>query len=425
MSGTRLLRRPRHLLPVAFSLLAVLLVLAGGYAGWALTRTPPAPALQLRLPATLAVAPGTPPAIPAPAQGSWDLTSSDGGRLASHDAGVATPIGSIAKVMAALVALQRMPLTGTDAGPTYTITAQDVALYRESVAQNGSSLFVSTGERFTERQMLLALLLPSADNLAETLGDWVAGSDAAFVAEMNAEADALGMRATHFADVSGLSDQTVSTPADLVTLGEAVLANPVLAGLVATRSAVMPDGTRVDNLDTDLASVPGWLGIKTGSTPAAGGCLLFAAEHPSPVGSPQPEVQVVGAVLGQPLQGGGFGTGAVLATAAGMVRAAFGAYATVTPARIALPADPGRLRSAWGTSAGLRATRPSGLRSAVVRRGAALRLSAVALRPSGRVRAGTGVARVTGSIAGTTVVTWTLDALPGLGEPSWPWLLTH
>lgn len=420
------IRLPRHLLPVAFSVLAVLVLLGGGYAGWALTRTPPPPALHLRLPATLAAAPGAPPAIPAPSQGSFDLLSSDGGRLASRGADVPTPIGSIAKVMACLVALQKMPLSGTEPGPTYTITGEDVALYRQSVAQNGSSLFVTVGERFTERQMLLALLLPSADNLADTLGDWVAGSDAAFVAEMNSEAQRLGMGQTHFADVSGLSAQTVSTPADLVTLGETALANPVLADLVATQSAAMPDGTRVENLDTNLRSVPGWLGIKTGSTPAAGGCLLFAAEHRAPLGSAQPEVRLVGAVLGQPLAGGGFGTGAALATAAQLVTAAFDAYATVTPSTLSLPPDPGSIRSSWGTSAGLRAFHSTGLPSLVVRRGTALALSAAAVHPSGdRVEAGTVVGRVTGRIAGTTVVTWTLRALAGLGEPSWQWLLTH
>src|SRR5207302_1877705 len=114
-----------------------------------------------------------------------------------------------------------------------------------------------------------------------------------------AQAIALGMRQTHFADPSGFDPATVSTAADLVRLGRAVLAVPALADIVATRQATLPDGTQLRNLDTLLDTEPGWLGIKTGDSDAAGGCLLFAARRP-PSGSSGPPVEVVGAVLGQP-----------------------------------------------------------------------------------------------------------------------------
>jgi len=151
------------------------------------------------------------------------------------------PIGSIAKVMTALVVLHQQPLTA--AGPTYTITDQDVGFYDQAVAEDGSSLPVVSGEQFTERQLLLALLLPSANNIADTLAVWVARSEAAFVTELNAEAKTLGMTRTVFADASGFSPQTVSTAADLVKLGQAALADPTLATLVAAQTALMPDGS--------------------------------------------------------------------------------------------------------------------------------------------------------------------------------------
>jgi D-alanyl-D-alanine carboxypeptidase (penicillin-binding protein 5/6) len=420
--------RRRWLLPLIFSVIAALVLAAGVLAGVRVLGTPPPPRLDLGLPATLAVAPGSAPAIPLPATGSFDLLSSDSGQLAAVAPTMALPIGSIAKVMTALVVLQHEPLTGDGPGPTYTITGRDVALFDQVVAENGSSLPVVSGEQFTEWQLLLALLLPSANNIAETLAVWVAGSQTAFVTDLNTEAQTLGMAQTFFADASGYSPQTVSTTADLVKLGQAALADPTLADLVATQSAVMPDGSTLQNLDTDLATVPGWLGIKTGSTSQAGGCLLFAAKHAGPLGG-SPEVTAVGAILGVVTPDGAVNEelAGALSAAAAAVNAAFGAYRTVDPGTLTPPALSGALRSAWGTSAPLQATFEGGAASVEFRVGATLRLSStvVAVPDASTVVAGTIVARVTGRVGGTTVATWEVSATGALGQPTWQWLLTH
>jgi D-alanyl-D-alanine carboxypeptidase (penicillin-binding protein 5/6) len=328
--------------------------------------------------------------------------------------------------MTALVVLHQYPLTG--AGPTYTITGQDVAFYDQVVAEDGSSLPVVSGEQFTERQLLLALLLPSANNIADTLAVWVAGSEAAFVTELNAEAKTLGMTSTVFADASGFSPQTVSTAADLVKLGQTALTNPALVALVAAQSAVMPDGSTIQNLDTDLTTAPGWLGIKTGSTSQAGGCFLFAADHPGPLGG-SPEVTVVGAVLGVVTPDGALDEelAGAMSAAAAAVKAAFEAYQTVDPGTLTPPALSGAIRSAWGTSAHLQATFERGLSSIEFRVGATLRLSATQVTglAASTVGAGTVVAHVTGRLGGTTVATWKVSATGDLGQPSWQWLLTH
>jgi D-alanyl-D-alanine carboxypeptidase (penicillin-binding protein 5/6) len=420
--------RRSRLLAVGFVVLAVLVLGAGALAGVKLLRTPPPPRLHLGVATALAVAPGPAPSIPLPAAGSFDLVSTDAGQLADLAPDTVWPIGSVAKVMTALVVLEQKPLTGDDPGPTYTITAQDVAFYRQVVAEDGSSLFVSTGEQFSERQLLLALLLPSANNIADTLAVWVSSSQDAFATDLNSEAQTLGMAQTHFADASGYSPQTVSTAADLIKLAQAALANPVLAGLVATPSAVMPDGTTVQNLDTDLGSVPGWLGIKTGSTPQAGGCLLFAAQHAGPLGG-SPEVRVVGAILGQVEAGGNLDQelAEALNGAAAAVKAAFQAYTTIDPSKLAPPSLLGTLRSPWGSSTQLQATFESGASAVEVRVGATLRLSGTEvshLDPTA-IKAGTVVAHLTGRIGGTTVATWSVTATGGLGQPSWGWLLTH
>jgi D-alanyl-D-alanine carboxypeptidase (penicillin-binding protein 5/6) len=420
--------RRQWLLPLTFSVIAALVLGAGALAAVRVLGTPPPPRLDLSLPATLAVAPGVAPAIPLPATGSFDLVSTDRGQLAAVTPTAVLPIGSIAKIMTALVVLRQQPLTGDGPGPTYNITGQDVGFFNAVVDENGSSLRVVSGEQFTERQLLLALLLPSANNIADTLAVWVAGSETAFVTDLNAEAQALGMTQTSFADASGFSPQTVSTAADLVKLGQAVLANPTVAGLVATPSAVMPDGSTIQNLDSDLATVPGWLGIKTGSTSQAGGCFLFAADHRGPLGG-SPEVTVVGAVLGVVTPDGAVDEelADALSAAAAAVDAAFGAYRIVDPSTLTLPALSGALRSAWGTSAPLQATFKGSASSVEFRVGATLRLSATAVPDlaASTVGAGTVVAHVTGRLGGTTVATWNVTATAGLGEPSWEWLLTH
>jgi D-alanyl-D-alanine carboxypeptidase (penicillin-binding protein 5/6) len=413
---------------VGFAVVAALVVGAGALAAVRLVRTPPPPNLHLRLAATLAVAPGPAPAIPLPTTGSFDLVSSDGGQIANLAPTTVVPIGSIAKVMTALVVLKAKPLAMGQSGPNYTITDQDVAFYDQVVAGDGSNLPVTAGEQFSERQLLLALLLPSANNIAETLAVWVAGSQPAFIAELNSEAKALGMTQTSFADASGYSPQTVSTASDLVKLGQAALANPALAYLVGSPTATMPDGTTIHNLDTDLGTVPGWLGIKTGSTPQAGGCLLFAAEHTGPVGASS-DVQVVGAVLGQTTPGGTLDDelGLALTEAATAVKAAFEDFPTIVPASLKLPALSGTLRSAWGTSTGLQASFKSGLASVEVRIGSTLELltSQVPHLDPTAVASGTVVGHVTGSIAGVTVATWEVSATGDLGQPSWQWLITH
>jgi D-alanyl-D-alanine carboxypeptidase (penicillin-binding protein 5/6) len=190
----------------------------------------------------------------------------------------------------------------------------------------------------------------------------------------------------------------------------------------------MPGGSTIQNLDTDLATVPGWLGIKTGSTSQAGGCLLFAADHPGPLGG-SPEVTVVGAVLGVVTQGATLDEelSTALKAAAAAVTAAFGAYRSVDVGTLAPPALSGALRSAWGTSTQLQVTPEGSATSAIFRVGASLRLSATAVPDlaASAVTAGTVVAHLTGRLGATTVATWEVTATGGLGQPSWQWLLTH
>ncbi|MGC8460368.1 MAG: D-alanyl-D-alanine carboxypeptidase family protein [Candidatus Dormibacteria bacterium] len=239
--------------------------------------------------------PGVSQSIPVATTGGEDVVLSDGRSLLSSHVHTPFPTGSVAKVMTAYLVLTAHPLTATSQGPTLVMTSRDVGFYTSTVREDGSNVPVQLGEHLTERQLLLGLMLPSANNLALTLGVWVSGSEAQFVQLMNATAARLGMVDTHFADPSGYSPNTISSAADLVILGTHAMALPSFRSVVSTVSTPFPVVGTLTNLDEYLGVIPGWNGVKTGWTGAAGGCLMFSATR-YVEGHAE---TVVGAVLGQ------------------------------------------------------------------------------------------------------------------------------
>jgi D-alanyl-D-alanine carboxypeptidase (penicillin-binding protein 5/6) len=219
------------------------------------------------------------------------------GVVAGPDARRQVPIASVAKVMTAYLVLRDHPLSPGQQGPDIVVQAAEAAAYPAEVRSGESLVSVTAGERITERQALEALLLPSADNMAWILARWDAGSQARFVARMNAAARALGMTATRYTDPSGLAASTVSSAADQVVLGTAAMRQPALAAIAAMRSAVIPVAGLVPNLNA-LLGQDGIAGLKTGSDSAAGGCVLLASWRDVRGGTSR--VLIVAAVLGQP-----------------------------------------------------------------------------------------------------------------------------
>ncbi len=385
--------------------------------------TAPEPAtVSVHAPATLLVDGKAPPPIPVPAQGSFALATSLDGMVANRDATAVRPIGSVAKAMTALVVLAAHPLELNASGPSITMTNTDVQLYRQAVAQGGSNLRVRAGEVFTERNLLLALLLPSADNIAELLALWVSGNRSVFIARLNATAAAMGMHHTHFADPSGLSNRTVSTAADLVQLAKAVIANPALASVVGTATAELPDGTVLKNLDILLSQQDGWLGIKTGWTGAAGGCLLFADQTFYETGQ---VITVWGAVLGQPPDSDADPAhpelGEAFASAQSAVVAAIATYASVDLAA-SPPQVSGSVSTRWGSITLVQIDNHAPV-FAFVRAGAVLRLHLSVLSPRAPLSSGSTVAELTGVLNAKTSVTWKVISNSAIAEPSMWWKL--
>jgi len=252
-----------------------------------------APRVTLAIPATLTTPGHTD--LDWPTSGQAAIAIEGLGQIGdSGPSSTPQPIASVTKTMTAYLILKDHPLAVGQQGPSITVTAAEAAQLPEEEALQQSLVPVATGEQFTERQALQALMLASADNMAQILADWDSGTETAFVAKMNATATALGMTHTTFTQPSGYLGTSISTAPDLVTLGEAAMNDPFFTQLVDQTSATIPSGT-VTNYNT-LLGTDGVNGIKTGSTYWAGGCLLFSAAttvngHPA---------TLVGAILGQP-----------------------------------------------------------------------------------------------------------------------------
>jgi serine-type D-Ala-D-Ala carboxypeptidase (penicillin-binding protein 5/6) len=207
----------------------------------------------------------------------------------------AAPIASVAKVMTAYLVLRDHPLRLGQDGPTITLTDADVADTDRRRRQEESVVSIAAGEQLTEVQALQALLLPSANNIAAVLARWDAGSEERFVVRMNATARSLGMTHTRYTDPSGYDDATVSTAADQVRLVERAMRLPVFADIVATPSAMLPVAGTVHNTNI-LLGHDGFVGVKTGSDAAAGGCFAFRAIR----WIDGKRTTITGVVLGQP-----------------------------------------------------------------------------------------------------------------------------
>jgi serine-type D-Ala-D-Ala carboxypeptidase (penicillin-binding protein 5/6) len=238
---------------------------------------------------------GTPPNIPWPNVGSAAVGASGLGLIATSGDPAPAPVASLAKVMTALVLVADKPIGINELGPTLVMTEQDVATYTADAADHQSVVPVAVGERLSEYQALEALLIPSGNNIAETLARWDAGSVAAFVEEMNQRAATLHLTKTNFADPSGISSQTVSTPTDMLALGMAAMRLPVVAQIVGLTQTVLPVAGLVYNVNGALGQ-SGIIGIKTGFGLNTGADFLFAAS----ADADGQQVTLYGCVIDQP-----------------------------------------------------------------------------------------------------------------------------
>ena len=182
--------------------------------------------------------------------------------------------GSIAKIITALVVLERAPLEGDQEGPAFLLTEADTARAVSLASDDAATAPAPAGTTVTERQALALALVSSACNYAELIAERIYGSLPAFLDAAQRWLTDHGLDDTYLADACGVSPQTVSTADDLLTLAAIAHADPVVATIAAQPFVMAPDGSFSKSLNT-LLGVDGVDGLKTGH-PGDEGYLLIA-----------------------------------------------------------------------------------------------------------------------------------------------------
>ncbi|MCL4287056.1 MAG: serine hydrolase [Thermoleophilia bacterium] len=216
---------------------------------------------------------------------AWLLVDrKDGAELAARAPNARRAIASTTKLMTAHLAL-------TELDPEEKLTVPD---YDAAPAESVAGLVA--GERLTVRDLVVAMMLPSANDAAAAVAAGVAGTQRAFVADMNRAARRLELDRTHYANPIGLDEPgNYSTAGDLVSLASEMLADRRFRHIVAMPKATLRSGARprtVTNTNTLLLSDPSVDGVKTGHTSDAGYVLVASARRHG--------VPLLAAVLGAP-----------------------------------------------------------------------------------------------------------------------------
>lgn len=298
------------------------------------------------LPMTL---PAAASALPLPPVGTSAVAIDGLGVVDGRSADVPMSTASIAKVILALCVLEKAPLKPGQQGHVFTVAPVDVDQYVHDASLNGSTLPVTAGERLSEYQLIQALMIPSADNIAESLARWTFGSHRQF------RAYATDWLVRHHLDhtvigddASGLDVDTRSTARDLAQLGLIAMNSPVLREIMGQSGAEFPEVGHRANYNSVLGQ-GGIAAGKTGNNRDNRGALLFM----STVTLRDRTVDVSAVILGQP----------DLATALAAAPPVMEAVRHGVRLETIVPAGQfvGESRSAWGASSPVVALLPLSL----------------------------------------------------------------
>ncbi len=199
------------------------------------------------------------------------VDKSDATVVYSKRANIAAPIASITKLMTALVVLDgKQPMD-----QMLTISREDCSLHK------GAASRLIVGAELSRRDLLHLALMSSENRAAHALGRNYPGGTVAFVAAMNLKARALGMTHAHFVDPSGLSEENVASPEDLVRLVNAASQRATIREFSTDRRHAVKVGRRMMEYrnTNSLVSNPHWTIHlqKTGFINEAGRCLVMQA----------------------------------------------------------------------------------------------------------------------------------------------------
>lgn len=219
------------------------------------------------------------------------------------------PIASVTKVMTMLLTMEAI-----DSGKISendTVTASERAK-----SMGGSTMFLETGEQISVHDILKGIAVASANDGAVAIAEHLAGSETAFVEEMNKRAAELQMENTHFVNTNGLDDDNhYSSARDVAIMSRELLLHPKIFEYTTIWMDTLRDGKfQLANTNKLIRFYRGANGLKTGSTSKALCCLSATAERDG--------MQLVAAVLGAPTSKDRF------AAASGLLDYGFANYKT-------------------------------------------------------------------------------------------------
>jgi D-alanyl-D-alanine carboxypeptidase (penicillin-binding protein 5/6) len=210
--------------------------------------------------------PSTPP--PPIAGQSAIVIDADSGRvLFAKNADTVRPVASTQKIVTALCVLEAGNID------------KPVVIDRSDSQCEPTHLGLKSGDTYSRRELLKVLMVKSANDVGRALARDVGGDQQRFSELMNRKAASLGMRNSHFSNPHGLPDPTqYSTARDMAIAARAAYRSPLLRSYIATKSFTFQfaDGRtrQIENTNRVLKTVPYCNGMKTGTTNAAGRCLI-------------------------------------------------------------------------------------------------------------------------------------------------------
>lgn len=181
---------------------------------------------------------------------------------------------SITKVMTLLLVMEAL-----DSGK---ISLSDkVSVSEHAASMGGSQIWLKVGETMSVDELLKATVIASANDCAVVLGEYVAGSEEEFVAQMNQRAKQLGMKDTTFKNCYGLDeDGHLTSSYDIALMSRELIKHPRIFNYTKTWMDSLRGGkTQLVNTNKLLKSYKGITGLKTGTTGKAGSCMAATAER--------------------------------------------------------------------------------------------------------------------------------------------------
>lgn len=209
---------------------------------------------------------------------AWSIVDAQSGQIiAEHNSHVQRAPASLTKMMVAYIALKEI-----EAGKLRKEDILTATPIVNTIMWDESQMYLKTGEKISVDQLLAGLIVMSANDAAVTLAEKISGSVPQFVARMNQEAQALGMKDTHFSNPAGITmPDHYSTAADLGLLAKAIVQDTPEYLYYSKMPSFSYNQRFHHATNLALKMDPTADGLKTGYTKAAGYNLALTAERPT------------------------------------------------------------------------------------------------------------------------------------------------